>query len=137
MSQERQDKSANRIGSYRDLVAWQRARVLVKTVYEASGRFPARELYGLTQQVRRAAFSIPSNIAEGYGRGSLRDYIRFLQTARGSLYEVETQLLLAQDLGYLAPAHTASLTAEMNECARTLQGLIASLKRKQPHRTTG
>ena len=83
------------IRSYRDLRAWQMSRQLVKSVCEASRGFPREELYGLTQQVQRAVVSVPSNIAEGYGRGGLRDYVRFLQTARGSLFEVRTQLQLA------------------------------------------
>jgi four helix bundle protein len=91
----------NPIRSYRDLVAWQQARILVKATYVATKLFPKEETYGLTQQIRRAAVSVPSNIAEGYGRGSRKDYVRFLLTARGSLYELQTQLLLAQDLGYL------------------------------------
>jgi len=80
----------NEINSYRDLVAWRKARLLVKAVYQTTGGFPKVETYGLTQQVRRAAVSVPSNMAEGYGRGSRKEYVRFLQIARGSLYEVET-----------------------------------------------
>ncbi len=116
------------IRSYRDLVAWQRARELVKLVYRLTERFPRAELYGLTQQLRRAAVSVPSNIAEGYGRGSAGDYLRFLQTARGSIYEVQTQLILAEDLGYASPQDVAPVGELLDECSRVLQGLIASLK---------
>ncbi len=119
------------IRSYRDLRAWQKGREIVKLVYETTRTFPREENYGLTQQVRRAAVSVPSNIAEGYGRGSLPDYLRFLHTARGSLYETETQLILAYDLSYLAGEQTQALLEHTDECSRVLQGLIASLQRKQ------
>ncbi len=83
------------------------------------------------QQIHRAAVSVPSNIAEGYGRGSLRDYIRFLLTARGSLYEVETQILLAKELVYLTEKQTNSLMQDTGECSKVLNGLIVSLKKKK------
>ncbi len=104
---------------------------MVKRIYGATRLFPKDELYGLTQQIRRAAVSVPSNIAEGYGRGSLGDYIRFLQVARGSLFELETQVILANDLEYLTEEQTDSLDEDIQECARILQGLIASLKGKR------
>ena len=119
------------IRSYRDLAAWQKARALVKRVYGATALFPSDESFGLVRQIRRAAVSVPSNIAEGYGRGSLGDYIRFLQVARGSLFELETQIILANDLEYLTEEQTNSLTEDIQQCARILQGLIASLKGKQ------
>ena len=125
-------KHTDEIRSYRDLVAWQKARHLVKAVYEATRRFPTEELYGLTQQVRRAAVSVPSNIAEGYGRGSRKDYVRFLQTARGSLYEVDTQMLLAKDLGYLGRAEVEAMQGLIEECSKVLHGLISALTRKAP-----
>lgn len=104
---------------------------LVKRLYGATGLFPKEEIFGLTQQIRRAAVSVPSNIAEGYGRGSLRDYIRFLLTARGSLYEVETQILLAKELEYLTEKQTSSLMQDTGECSKVLNGLIVSLKKKK------
>ena len=119
------------INSYRDIEAWRKARALVKRIYGASKLFPNDECFGLVSQIRRAAVSVPSNIAEGYGRGSLGDYIRFLQVARGSLFELETQIILANDLEYLTEEQTNSLTKDIKQCARILQGLIASLKRKQ------
>jgi len=118
------------IRSYRDLVAWEKTRALIKRIYGATALFPKDECFGLTQQVRRAAVSIPSNIAEGYGRGSLRDYIRFLQMARGSLFELETQIILSNDLRYLTHEQMLSLIEDIAECSRILQGLIASLKKK-------
>ena len=117
----------SKINSYRDLVAWEKARLLVKAVYQATAPFPREETYGLTQQLRRAAVSVPSNIAEGYGRGSRKEYVRFLQIARGSLYEVETQLVLSGDLGYLPDREIGVLVEQVNECARILHGLIKSL----------
>ena len=115
------------IRDYRDLKAWQEARILVKSVYLATRAFPKEELFGLTQQIRRAAISVPSNIAEGYGRGSRKDYVRFLQVARGSLYEVQCQLLLGEDLGYLQATQSAPAHERVNRCARLFHGLISSL----------
>ncbi len=92
---------SNEIKSFRDLVAWQKSMDLCKTIYALSSIFPDSERFGLTSQIRRAVVSIPSNIAEGYGRNRTNDYLRFLDIARGSLCEVETQLILAQELGWL------------------------------------
>lgn len=119
------------IRSYRDLIAWQKAMALGRRVYGATKLFPKDELYGLCQQLRKAAVSVPSNIAEGYGRGSRRDYVNFLRTARASLYEVETQALLAEDLGHLTNKQAESLLADADECSRILNGLIGSLTRKK------
>jgi four helix bundle protein len=85
--------------SYRELVAWQKAMLLVTQIYRATKTFPVEERYGLTNQLRRAAVSVPSNIAEGQGRFSSRDFHRFLGTARGSLVEIETQVEIAKNLG--------------------------------------
>jgi four helix bundle protein len=119
------------IRSYRDLVAWQRAFSLGMAVYRATGSFPDHERYGLTSQLRRGAVSIASNIAEGYGRGSRLDYVRFLRTARGALFEVETQLRFAQELRYLPDDLACQLTEELNDTARVLSGLIQSLERPE------
>lgn len=116
------------INNFRDLIAWQKAMLLAKAVYRATSCMPDAERYGLTAQVRRSVVSIPSNIAEGYGRESLMDYIRFLRTARGSLFEVQTQLELAGDLGMINIP--VSLKEILSEIDRVLQGLIRSLKRK-------
>jgi four helix bundle protein len=117
------------IRDFTDLRAWQAARALVKDVYRMTEGFPNMETFALAHQLRRAAVSVPSNIAEGYGRGSLRDYLRFLQNARGSLYEVHTQLLLAEDLGYLDSNGVALMSVKVKECTKLLQALIASLSR--------
>lgn len=113
--------------SYRDLLAWQHIRVLVKRVYELTRAFPREELYGITGQVRRAVVSAASNIAEGYGRGTRRDYVHFLHSARGSLYEVETQLILAQDLGYALHDGVVDTFKQLDHCSRLLNALIRSL----------
>ena len=83
------------IKSYKELVVWQKSMALVTAVYQISSKFPQSELFGITNQMRRSAISIPSNIAEGFGRNSSQDYLRFLYIARGSLYEMETQIQIA------------------------------------------
>jgi len=95
--------------SYRDLIAWQRAMRLVTGIYEGTRPFPRDELYGLTNQLRRAAVSVPSNIAEGQARFSRKEFHHFLSLARGSLVEIETQLIIAQNLGYLPGQQNQSL----------------------------
>lgn len=87
--------------NYHELKIWQEGRKLVKTVYNISAGFPKEEMYGLTSQLRRAAISIPSNIAEGTGRKSDKEFLRFLDYAVGSLFEVETQVILANDLNFI------------------------------------
>ena len=117
------------IRSYRDLKAWQKAMELSRRIYAETKALPREEAYGLTAQIRRAAVSVPANIAEGWGRNVRRDYLRFLRIARGSVFEVETLLILAADFGYFASAAPDGLMALAGECARTLQGLIRSLEK--------
>ncbi|MEM0983024.1 MAG: four helix bundle protein [Planctomycetota bacterium] len=117
------------IRSYEDLEAWQLAMACVELVYRASSGFPPDERFGLTAQVRRAAVSVPSNIAEGYGRNARPDYLRFLRIARGSLYEVETQLLVAVRLGFLGEGEHREIQAKLAEAGRVLAGLIRSLEK--------
>jgi four helix bundle protein len=114
--------------SYRDLIAWRKAMELVTDVYRATQGFPEKELYGLTSQLRRAAVSVPSNIAEGQGRLSKGEFHQFLGHARGSRMEVETQVLIAQNLGYLNETSAQELLARAAELGRVLNGLLASLK---------
>ena len=90
------------VKTYRDLEVWQKAMAFVEDVYKAVKTFPREEQYGLSDQIRRAAVSIPSNIAEGFGRDTPKEFAHFLSIARGSLYEVMTQLEIASRLGYLA-----------------------------------
>ncbi len=115
------------IRSYRDLVVWQKGMELVEGVYRVSRTFPKEEVYGLVSQVRRAAVSIPSNIAEGQSRLTAGEFVQFLGIARGSLAEVETQLLLAQRLAFLTPETTEPLLELTAEIGRLLNGLLRSL----------
>lgn len=117
--------------NYRDLIAWQKAMDLVESVYKATAGFPKEELYGLTSQLRRAAVSIPSNIAEGQGRQTTRDFHRFLAVAYGSLREVETQILIAARLKYLHTDKRTQLMDAAGEIGRLLNGLMASLSRNE------
>jgi four helix bundle protein len=113
--------------SYKDLVAWQKAMELVTATYRSTAGFPKEEQFGLTSQLRRAAVSIPSNIAEGQGRLSEKEFRYFLGQARGSLMEVETQLQIAQNLGYIEAAKTLELLKMCAEVGRILNGLLASI----------
>lgn len=119
-----------KIRSYRDLSAWQKARLLVKEVYLLTAGFPVGERFGLVSQMDRSAVSIPSNIAEGYGRAMTKDYLHFLRIARGSAYELETQLVLAQDLGLCTEERGLRVQIALQEEVRILQGLISALERK-------
>jgi four helix bundle protein len=112
--------------NYRDLIAWQKGMDLVESIYRISARFPKEEMYGLTSQIRRAAVSIPSNIAEGQGRASDGELVRFLRFAYGSLCEVETQILIAQRLSYLDGDSVNRLIDQTAEVGRVLNGLIRS-----------
>ncbi|MDR2845104.1 MAG: four helix bundle protein [Puniceicoccales bacterium] len=116
--------------SYRALHAWQKAMDLVVGVYQLCRKFPSEELFVLSAQLRRATLSVPSNIAEGYGRGSLVDYLRFLKIAAGSLYETETQLELAQRLGFINASEFAAIQKQVQETKRLLAALIRSLEQK-------
>jgi four helix bundle protein len=111
------------MAGYRDLVAWQRAMRLVKEIYRATEAFPKHELYGLAGQIRRAAVSIPSNLAEGATRNSRREFHQFIGTARGSLAELETQVEIARDLGYVQQACAEDLLVHLNQLGRMLTGL--------------
>ena len=115
------------IRTYRDLIAWQKAMELTRQLYLATEGMPPDERFGLTMQMRRAAVSIPSNIAEGYARQSRPDYTRFLKIARGSLAELSTQIEIATTLGFLTPPQ--ELHELLAETDRVLQGLIRSLTR--------
>jgi four helix bundle protein len=113
------------VKSYRDLVAWQKSMDLVEMVYLATAQLPSTEQYGLVSQMRRCAVSVPSNIAEGWGRGTRQDYSRFLHMSRGSLYELATQAELCHRLTFAGS--WSDLIAATDEVRRILQGLIKSL----------
>ncbi|MGO9863444.1 MAG: four helix bundle protein [Terriglobales bacterium] len=110
--------------SYRNLIAWQKAKTLALNVYRCTRGFPKDEIYGLRSQMRRAAVSVPSNIAEGKGRYSQKEFVQFLYHARGSLLELETQLSIARDLEYIGLPVFESLESETEELGRILNGLI-------------
>jgi four helix bundle protein len=112
---------------YGELIAWQKAMDFATAIYRATGGFPDAERFGLTNQMRRAAVSVPSNIAEGQGRGTTKDFLHFLYIARGSLQEVETQTLLAHRLGFLSADEQSALANLSSEVSRILGGLIRSL----------
>jgi len=109
---------------FKDLVVWQKARDLVKV----TDNFPKREVYSLTDQIRRAAVSIPSNIAEGQAHYSHREFLHFLRHSAGAIAELETQLLIAERLGYADQTTIANLLQRVHEVGRILNGLIASLR---------
>jgi four helix bundle protein len=118
------------VQDFRQLEVWQEAMNLVTAVYQYSRVFPKEETYGLTNQLRRAAVSIPSNIAEGQGRRSTKEFLNFLSVARGSLLEVQTQTEIAKRLKYLAEAETKLLEQKAGTVIRLLNGLIRALERK-------
>lgn len=118
-----------KVRTYQELIVWQKAMDLVEEVYDISRGFPREEIYGLTSQIRRAAVSIPSNIAEGQGRRTTPDFLRHLSIAYGSLLEVETQTLIASRLSYLAKEKCHDLFTRTAEVERLLNGLMSSLSR--------
>lgn len=118
------------INSYRDLVVWQKSLKLAKKVYDFTKLFPSEELFGITTQMRKSSVSVPSNIAEGYGRQYAKEYIRFLQIVRGSLYEFQTQLEISLHAGYLFKNDYNQIQLELSEIERMLNGLINKLKNK-------
>jgi four helix bundle protein len=117
-----------KISSYKDLIVWQKGMDLAESVYNISKNLPANEQFGLTSQIRRAAVSIPSNIAEGYGRQSTGNYRQFLSISRGSLLELETQLLLCVRLNYFNLEETEKLLENIDSLARMLSSLITKIK---------
>jgi four helix bundle protein len=121
-------KEMGSIKTYRDLMVWQKSMTLVTTIYQTTNSFPSSEQFGLISQIRRAAVSLPSNIAEGYGRNSLGDYTRFLQIAISSLYEIQTQLEISYNLNYLPLSKFDTAFEQTREIERMLSGLIQKLK---------
>ncbi len=113
---------------FRQLKVWQKAHALTLEVYRITGEFPRSERYGLTSQLRRSVSSVPSNIAEGCGRGTDADFARFLQIALGSASEVEYQLLLAHDLRFLSPPVHQAAAERTTEVKRMLTSLLRKLK---------
>ena len=106
--------------NYHDLKIWQEGRKLVKSVYSVTASFPKEEMYGFTSQIRRATISIPSNIAEGTGRTSDKEFQRFLDFAIGSLFEVETQIILANDLNFISPENYETIQQDIKSLIRMI-----------------
>ena len=115
------------VQSYRDLIVWQKCVDLVAEIYAVTEPFPKSQLFSLSQQMQKAAISVPCNIAEGQGRSTTKDYLNFLHIARGSLQELETQLFIAHRLGFTSETARNETLAKTMEIGRLLNGLIRSL----------
>jgi four helix bundle protein len=124
-------ESKPKVNTYRDLVVWQRSFDLCRDVYKATRGFPKSEVFGLSAQMRRAVVSIPSNIAEGFGRRTTPDFLRSLYIAYGSVCELDTQLQLAATLGYLSPASAERLRSSLGDVERLCKALMRSLERRR------
>jgi four helix bundle protein len=117
------------VKDYRELEVWKRGMEIAKMVYRLTREFPREELFGLTAQSRRASVSIPSNLAEGWGRGGRREFRRFISIAQGSLKELETQLLLCSEVELTSPTSTAPILEQTAILGRQLTALRRSLQR--------
>lgn len=115
---------------HKDLIVWQKSMELTRIIYTLTKRFPQGEIFGLTNQIRRVVVSIPSNIAEGFGRNSDKQFIHFLKIAKGSAAELETQLLISRDLSYLTAKDAKSTLALYDEIARMLGALIRNIEKR-------
>lgn len=124
--------SSEMLKNYEELKVWQKSYQLCLDVYKVTKSFPKEEKYGLTSQVRRAAVSVPSNIAEGYGRKTTPEYIHALYIAYGSNCELATQIQLSCDLGHIKTEHVNRLQGSVREVERMLKALIKSLEKKEP-----
>jgi len=123
----------NSFKSYRDLEVWRKAMRLAKEIYRATLGFPTEEKFGLANQIRRAAVSVPSNLAEGHARGSSAEFSRFILISMGSVAELETQILLSADLGYLADEVTSQLLDELDHIGKMLRGLSKAIALREQH----
>lgn len=115
---------------YKKLIVWQKAIEFVSDIYKLTGAFPKQEKFNLTSQIQRAAVSIPSNIAEGAGRNSNKDFVKFLAIAHASIYEVETQLIISRNLEYLAEKDLRLMIVKLDELQKMNFGLQKKLKFK-------
>lgn len=123
------------IKSYKDLLIWQKGVVLVTQVYTLTANFPKAEIYGITDQMRRAAVSVPSNIAEGFGRNTRPEMIRFADIAQGSIYELETQVIISRNLDYLSQDKFEALAAMITELSVMLQSFAYNLRHPKAIKT--
>ena len=112
----------NKIRSYKDLIVWQKAVLLVTDIYSATKQFPADERFGIVSQLNRAAVSVPANIAEGWGRKSSKNYLQFLRTSRGSLMEIETLIIISKNLNFLSSEKHEVLSGKVEEVGRRRWG---------------
>ncbi|MBE0516899.1 MAG: four helix bundle protein [Methanophagales archaeon] len=118
------------MNSYQDLEVWKKAMELVTDIYKVTQTFPKEELYSMTNQLRRASVSVPANIAEGWGRGTTKEYMQFLRIARGSLLEVETLMTISRNLGYVNAQIQEPILQKILEISKMVNALINSLKHK-------
>jgi four helix bundle protein len=121
---------STKINTYKDLIAWQKSIDLVSDVYSITKLFPAEEKFGIVSQLNRAAVSIPSNIAEGWGRESSKNYLQFLRISRGSVMELETLMIISKNLGYIEKEKQELITNRIEEVGKILQGLIKGVQQK-------
>jgi four helix bundle protein len=119
------------VGDYQELMVWRKAMDLAEEVYSQTRGFPKEEVYGLTAQIRRSAISIPSNLAEGAARAGEKEFLQFAHIARGSASELETQLLLAERIGFLPNPKSQELLSKLTSIKQLINGLIRSLKGKE------
>ena len=117
-----------KIESFKDLIVWQKGLEIVNDIYKATKKFPKDELYCLTSQIRRAAISIPANIAEGWGRGTTKNYIQFLEISRGSLFELITLIIISHNQEYISKEDSDEIENKLNEIGRMLNALITKLE---------
>ena len=127
---------AGRRKNHKDLILWQKAMALATDVHRLTTELPRHELFGLSSQLRRAAVSIPSNVAEGAARRTTREFLSFLHIARGSFAELETQLHLAVSIGYLTDAALAPVLGRLDEVGRLLNAVIVGLRRREAQRSS-
>lgn len=119
------------MSTFRNLLVWQKSMDLVTKMYSSTQKFPKEELFGLTSQIRRSAVSIPSNIAEGYGRDSIKEYLRFLNISIGSLFELQTQIEIAKNIMYLNEKDFNDLYENSREIERMLVSFIKKIKERE------
>jgi len=116
--------------SYQEFIVWQKSMKLVTQIYKLSSDFPQNEQFGLTSQLRRSSVSIPSNIAEGFGRNSSKEFVRFLQISMGSIFEVQTQLQISKNLEFISNEKFNIIFSDAVEIEKMLKALIKSIKSK-------
>ena len=126
----------SKLESYRDLEVWKQTKELVRLIYQVTKAFPKEEQFGLTNQLRRASVSIPSNIAEGCGRNHSKESIQFFFISRGSLYEVETQTIISFELGYITKDQQNTILDNIRSCKRLLNGFISYFQNKGDQQLT-